>query len=187
MKFVKSIFCILAVLLLINSCAILSGGAVWAASRQIDDSTLSIENAAFEQESGIQLIVVKRGLWSMQNSFKIKSIELYFLSLLDNSLTYLLNTNQNEYVKQTIQNEKIIITTNNRFNNYSDYERAILLIASTSTLALISDTSFNQRNTQNMFFSFIDSYDSREIPNIVNSQWYKNKNITITANGIIIN
>jgi len=187
MKFIKSIFCIIAILLLINSCVIFRGGAVWAAIIQIDKSTLSTENTAFEQESGIELVVVKRGLWSIQNSFKIKSVKHYFLSLLDNSLTYLLNTNQNEYVKQTIQNEKIIITTNNQFNNYSDYERAILLIASTSTLALISDTNFNQRDTQNMFFNFIHNYDLKEIPNIVNSQWYKNKNITITDDGIIIN
>jgi len=123
----------------------------------------------------------------MQNSFKNKSIEHYFLSLLDNNLTYLLNTSQNEFVKQTIQNEKILIVTNNQFNSYTDYERIILLIASTSTLALMSDASYNQRNTQNMFFSFIDSYDSRDIPNIVNTQWYKNKNITITSDGIIIN
>ena len=123
----------------------------------------------------------------MQNTFKNKSLEKYFISLLDNNLTYSLNNNQNEFVKQIIQGEKINIMTNNQFINYSNYERAILLIASTSTLALMSDTSYNQSNTKNMFFKFIESYDSRDFPNIANAQWYKNKNITITADGILIN
>lgn len=157
------------------------------AARQINQSSLSMENAKFEQESGIELVIVKRGLWSMQNTFKNKSIEQYFLCLLNNDLTYSLNKNQNEFIKQIIHDDKIHITTNNQFYNYSNYEKAILLIVSTSTLALMTDTSYNQNNIQNMFFNFITNYDTSELPNIVNSQWYKNKNIRLTSNGILIN
>ena len=187
MKNAIFIFCLLTAFLLINGCAIFSGASVLAASNQIDRSELSADNAAFEQDTGIRLVVVKRGLWSMQNSFRNNTINKYFLSLLDNNLTYSFNNNQNELVRQIIHDEKINIIANNQFSFFSDYEKSILLIASTSTLALMSDAGYNQNNVPNMFFNFINSYDAADIPGIVNSQWYKNRNITITTDGILIN
>ena len=183
MKNVIGILCLLVIILIVNSCAIFGGGI----AGQINQSSLSPENTLFEQEYGIELVWVKRGLWSMQDTFRNKTINQYFLSLLDNTLTYSLNNNQDEFVKQVIQNDKINIIVRNQFSHFSDYERAILLIASTSTLALMSDTNYNQNNVPNMFFNFIASYSAREIPNIVNAQWYKNKNITITGDGVLIN
>jgi len=187
MKGVTGFLCLLIAILLINSCAIFSGGAVWAASNQINQSSLSAENEQFEQDYGIKLVIIKRGLWSMQNTYKNKSMEQYFLNLLNNNLTYTLNNDQDEFVKQVVQDDNINIIVKNQFSNYSDYERAILLIASTSALALLSDTGYNQNNVSKMFFNFIESYDTSELPSIVNSQWYKNKRITIKGDGIFIN
>jgi hypothetical protein len=78
------------------------------------------------------------------------------------------------------------IVINAQFQDFTEYEKAILIIASTSTLALLRDTNFNQNEVQNMFFRFIEGYDENDISNIVNAQWFKDKNITITNNGIII-
>ncbi|MCL2211994.1 MAG: hypothetical protein FWB95_08745 [Treponema sp.] len=186
MKRALWLFSLMAIILLINSCVIFNGAAVWAAASQINKTSLSTENANFEKESGIELVLVKRGLWSMQDFSKNKAIKNYFLSLLNNDLTYSLNNSQNEFVKQTIQDDKINIITNNKFNNYSNYERAILLIVSTSTLALMTESNYNPNNVKNMFFKFITCYDTRELPNIVNAKWYKSKNIILTTDGIII-
>jgi|GEM_PF-6103023 len=186
MKIFLQILSLLITVLLINSCVLFNGLSVIVANKQINQSALSIENEIFEQEYGTELVFVKRGLWSMQDSFSNNSIKLYFINLLDNNLTYSLKNNQDEFVKQVNKDDKINIFVNNQFSNYSIYEKAILLIVSTSTLALMSDRSYNQKNVPNMFFNFIDSYDAKEIPNIINSQWYKSKNITITDDGIII-
>jgi len=186
MKTVTGTIFLVVVIFLLNSCAIFNGGKVLLAIKQIDQSSLSAENEIFERESGIQLVIVKRGLWSMQDNSKNKSIELYFLSLLNNDLVYSVNNNQNEFVTQIVQDNKIHIITNNQFNDFSDYEKAILLIVSTSTLALMTDTEYDQNNIKNMFFNFITSYDTEELPNIVKAQWYKNKNIILTSDGILV-
>jgi len=185
--FVKCL--ILTVLVItINNCALFSGGAVMQAINEIDASSLSSENEDFQQKAGIKLIVVKRGLWSMQSTFKNSMMNSYYKKLLDNSLVYSLDENQKEYVQQKTLDNVINITVNNQFQSYTEYEKAILLIASTSTLALLNDPNFNKKEIPNMFFKFIESYDAREIPGIVNAQWYKKKDISITDNGgIIIN
>jgi hypothetical protein len=172
---------------IISSCSIARGAAVWNAVNEINASGLSAENEMFEQRTGIKLIYVKRGLWSMQSAYKNSMIDLYFKSLMNNSLVYSVNESKNEFVQQTITEGTINIVTNNRLQNYTDYEKAILLIASTSTLALLRDSNFNKNEVPNMFFKFIGEYDAKDIPGIINAQWFKSKNITVTSDSVIIN
>jgi len=179
-------FWLMAIIFTINSCALLGGAAVLQASREIDQSTLSSENENFQKESGINLTVVKRGLWSMQNTYRNSSIEIYYKSLLVNDLVFSLNNDQRELVRQNINGNDINIAINRQFQNYSEYEKEILLIVSTSSLALLRDNTFNRNDIPQMFFRFINEYDTREIPGIINAQWYKDRNITITNDGIII-
>jgi len=180
---------ILTVLVItINSCALFRGGAVWQASNEIDASSLSSENEDFQQKAGIRLILVKRGLWSMQSTFKNSMINSYYKKLLDNNLVYSLDENQKEFAQQKTVDDIIHITINNQFQYFTEYEKAIILIASTSTLALLNDPNFNKKEIPNMFFKFIESYDAKEIPGIIYTQWYTKRDILITDNGgIIIN
>ena len=186
MKKVIGIFGSMACIFTINSCVLLNGAAVMQASNEINRSVLSIENENFQQEYGIELIFVKRGLWSMQSTFKNSMIELYYRSLLDNRLVFSFDSAVREFAQQRIIDDEINIVINGQFQNFTEYEKAILIIASTSTLALLRDTNFNQNEVQNMFFRFIETYDKEDIPNIVNAQWFKDKNITIINNGVII-
>ena len=187
MKRIIQVLLVTTITLVISSCVIISGGAVLKASSEINKSVLSAENEIFQQESGINLIVVKRGLWSMQNSYKNKMINTYFNSLLNNQLVYSINNDQEEYAKQSFSGNNINISIKISQNqNYTDYEKAILVIASTSTLALLRDTNYNKSNIPRMFFNFIQSYDDNDIPGITNTQWYKDKSISLTDNGIII-
>jgi len=176
------VFCFL----FINGCLVFRVGEIMHVNNKIEKSSLSEENKIFEKESGIELIVVKRGLWSMHNYSKNKVIYSYYESLLNNTLIYLLNIDQKEFVQQSFINETIRIQFNNQFQEYTEYENAILLITATSALALLKDSSFNKNEISNKFFDFIKSYNENELKNIIEAQWYKNKNITITDNGIII-
>ena len=84
----KRIFEILGVLLVVisvNSCAVFRGGEVWRVNAEIERSVLSVENESFQQETEINLTIVKRGLWSMQSSFRNSAIDMYFRSLLNNN------------------------------------------------------------------------------------------------------
>lgn len=78
-------------ILTINNCVIFNAGAVLLANKEINATVLSTENEYFQQAAGINLAYVKRGLWSMQSTFKNKTIEKYYRSLLDNRLTFVLN------------------------------------------------------------------------------------------------
>jgi hypothetical protein len=106
---------------------------------------------------------------------------------MESRLVFSVNGNQREFAQQEIRdNEEIGISINNQFQDYSKYEKLILIIASTSTLALRRDANFKQNEVPDMFFKFIASYDDGDIPGIINAKWYKDKNITVTDNGIII-
>jgi hypothetical protein len=173
--------------ILLSGCMALMGLQVWQANSEINRTVLSAENEVFQQETGINIASVKRGLWSMQSTFRNGMINSYFKSLMDNRLVFSVNGNQREFAQQDIRdNDEIGVSVNNQYQNYSEYEKLIMLIASTSTLALRRDINFNQNEVPNMFFKFIKSYDERDIPGITKAQWYKDKNITVTDNGIII-
>jgi len=186
MKQFKKCLILMVFVFTLNSCVLFSGGAVWQANNKITASTLSSENEDFQQKTGINLTSVKRGLWSMQSTFKNNMINSYFENLMDNNLIFSLDENQKEYAQQKTVDNIINITINNQFQSYTAYEKAILLIASTSTLALLNDPKFKKNEIPKMFFKFIESYDTNELPDIINSQWYKNKEILITDDGIII-
>jgi hypothetical protein len=174
-------------ILVINGCLIYRGSAVLLANNEINSSVLSVENDNFQQKAGINLTVVKRGLWSMQSTYRNSMIEFYYKSLLDNRLVYLMDDDKKEFAQQrAIIDNTISIIINSQFQLYTEYEKAILLIASTSTLALLNDPNFNRNEVSNMFFKFIGEYDAKEIPGIINAQWFKNRNIVITDIGIII-
>jgi len=172
---------------IINSCAIFSGGAVLQAINEINASVLSAENEDFQQKAGIELIVVKRGLWSAQSTHKNSMIKLYYKSLLDNHLVFSIDDSKKEFAQQKTIDNIINITINNQYQSYTKYEKEILLIASTSALALLNDSAFNKNEVPNMFFKIIGDYDAKEIPGIINAQWFKNKKLLITDDhGIII-
>jgi hypothetical protein len=186
MKKYIGVFGLMACIFTITSCALLGGAAVMQASSEINQSVLSVENENFQQEYGIELIIVKRGLWSMQSTFKNSMIELYYRSLLDNRLVFSFDSIRREFAQQRIIDDMISIVINGQFQNFTEYEKEILIIASTSTLALLRDTNFKQDEIPNMFFRFIDEYDKTDIPNIISAQWFRGKNIIIANDGIII-
>ncbi|MCL2400984.1 MAG: hypothetical protein FWC91_14740 [Defluviitaleaceae bacterium] len=97
-----------------------------------------------------------------------------------------MDINQKEFARQIVKNDGIIVIINGQHQNYSEFERAILLIASTSTLALLSDSNFDLNEAQNMFFRFIESYDPNSITGIVSAQWFRNRNVTVTGDSILI-
>jgi len=174
------------IVLVINSCVIFNGVAVLHAINEINASVLSAENEKFQQDSGIDLTVVKRGLWSIQSTNKNSMIELYYKSLLDNNLVFSMDDSKTEFAQQKTVGNTICITINSQNLPYTKHEKAILVIVSTSTLALLNDPNFNKNEIQNMFFKFIGEYDANEIPGIINAQWFKNKKILITDDGGII-
>jgi len=186
MKFLGKWLILAVFTITINSCVLFSGGAVWKAMNEINASSLSSENEEFQQKAGINLTVVKRGLWSVQSTHKNTMITSYYKNLLDNNLVFSLVENQKEYAQQKTIENKIIITVNNQFQSYTAYEKAILLVVSTSSLALLNDPNFKRNEIPNMFFKFIEEYEAEGLPDIINSQWYKNKEILITDNGGII-
>jgi len=171
---------------IINSCALFGGGAVLQAINEINASVLSAENENFQQKTGIELIVVKRGLWSAQSTYKNNMIKLYYKSLLDNNLVFSVDNSKKEFAQQKTIDNIINITINNQYQNYTKYEKEILLITSTSVLALLNDSNFNKNEVPNMFFKIIGDYDPAEIPGIINAQWFKNKKILITDDHSII-
>jgi hypothetical protein len=59
-----------------------------------------------------------------------------------------------------------------------------MLIASTTALALLRETTIEQTKIPSMFFEIINGYDSAQIPGITSAQWYKNKTIVIKDNGV---
>lgn len=185
---VKILGLIVCVCFVISGCVLIQGVGVWAAITEIDNSILSVENENFEQESGIDLTVVKRGLWSMQSTFNNKMINTYYKALLDNQLVYSINMTQAEYAKQTkTANNISIIINNSYFQDFTEFENALMLVASTSTLSLLQDNVSNKNDAKKLFFDIFDKYEHRDISNIRNAQWFKDKNISITDNGIIIN
>lgn len=185
-KFIQILW-LIGFIFIINSCVIFSGGAVLQAINEINASVLSAENENFQQKAGIDIIVVKRGLWSMQSTYKNSMIKLYYKSLLDNNLVFSLDDSKKEFAQQKTIDNIINITINSQYQNYTAYEKAILLIASTSTLALLNDSNFNKNEVPNMFFKFIGEYEAERLPGIINAQWFKNKKLLITDDhGIII-
>jgi len=185
-KFIQILW-LIGLILIINSCALFSGGAVLQAINEINASVLSAENENFQQKTGIELIVVKRGLWSTQSTHKNSMIKLYYKSLLNNNLVFSEDDNKKEFAQQKTIDNIIYITINNQYQSYTKYEKEILLIASTSTLALLNDSNFNKNEIPNMFFKIIGDYEAESIPGIINAQWFKSKKILITdEHGIII-
>jgi hypothetical protein len=185
-KFIQILW-LIGFIFIINSCVLFRGGAVLQAINEINASALSAENENFQQKAGIELIVVKRGLWSAQSTHKNNMIKLYYKNLLDNQLVFLVNDTQKEFAQQKTIDNIINITINNQYQNYTKFEKEILLIASTSALALLNDSNFNKNEVPNMFFKIIGDYDPKEILGIINAQWFKNKKLLITDDyGIII-
>jgi len=184
-KFIQILW-LIGILFIINSCVIFNAFSIMSVNKEINASVLSSENEDFQKKSGINLTYVKRGLWSMQSSYKNKMINFYFKSLMDNRLVFSLDENVKELAQQKTIDNTIIIVINNQFQYYTEYEKSILLVAATSTLALLSDENFNKNEVPNMFFNFINSYDTKEIPGIINAQWFKDRKILITNNSIII-
>jgi hypothetical protein len=180
------IFCLIGFIFTVNNCVIFSGGAVLKAANEINASVLSAENESFQKEAEINLTIVKRGLWSMQSTYKNSMIELYYKSLLDNRLVYSVDNSKNEFAQQNHNNDTIGIVINGQYQDYTEFEKAILLIVSTSTLALLRDSNFNKNEVPNMFFKFIGEYNPSEILGIINAQWFKNKSITIIDDSIVI-
>jgi hypothetical protein len=173
-------------ILVVNSCAIFSGLSVWGANIEIGASKLSDENKLFQQESGINLTYVKRGLYSLIYDSPNSMIELYYKSLLNNSLVFSVDDSKAEFAQQNITDDTIRIVINGQYQNYTDYEKMALLVASTSTLALLRDPNFSKNEITNMFFEIIGYYDAARIPGIVNTEWFKNRNLMITNDSIII-
>jgi hypothetical protein len=101
-------------------------------------------------------------------------------------LIFSVNEEQKEFAQQEIRDDGIKIFINNQYRDYSEFERFVMLLASTSTLALLRDTNFKQNEIPNMFFKFVNAYDDGSMPGITNAEWFKTRNITVTDNGIII-
>jgi hypothetical protein len=175
---------------IISGCAIFSGLVVWGANAEIGASALSNENKLFQQESGIDLTFVKRGLFSMKYTYENSMVELYYKSLLNNNLVYSVDDGKAEFAQQKITDDTVRIVINGQFQNYTGHEKAVLLVASTSALALLRDSNFNKNEIMNMFFKIIwdydATYDGNRMPNIKNTPWFKNENIMITDDSIII-
>lgn len=171
---------------LFNSCLLLNIGGMMQANSEIEKSVISAENEKFEREFDINLTHIKRGLWSAQDYSRNHAIDLYYKSLLNNHLVYSMDFSQIEFAQQAISDNNISIVINNQFENYTEYEKMVLLISSTSALALLHDASFKNNEIPKMFFNIIESYNDGKISGIINAQWYKSKNITFTDNGIII-
>lgn len=183
MKKVSAIM-LITILFVISSCAALGGINVLAASSKINNTGMSEENRLFQQNSEINLTYTLRSLWSIQDSSKNKVIKLYFNSILENQLTYSINNDQKEIVSQTIVEDQINISVNiTLFQNYTDLEKSLLLAVSTASLALLQDEKTNSEQIPNMFIKFIDDW---RYDGLVNTQWYKEKAITLTDNGIIL-
>ena len=180
-------FCLIVFILSNNSCILIDGIAVMAANGEIGRSVVSAENEDFQEKSGLNLVIIKRGLWSAQNTYWNKSIKKYYLNLLNNDLIFSLEQEQKEFALQVFQDDKTKIIINNQYQNYTGIEREILIITSTSCFALFSDDNYDQKNIPNMFFRIINGYSRNEIQGIIKSQWYKDKNVTVTKDGIIIN
>jgi hypothetical protein len=174
MKKLIHVLLILGLILVITSCA----------------SVLSDENKLFQQESGISLTFVKRGLYSVNYEYQNSMIELYFGCLLNNYLVYVVDDSKAEFAQQRITEDTIWITINGQFQGYTYYEKCVLLVASTSALALLHDPDFNKNEIMNVFFNIIRDYnatnDGNGMPNILNAEWFKNRNFMLTDDSILI-
>jgi hypothetical protein len=150
---------------------------------------MSAENKVFQQEAGIDLTFVKRGLYSVNYGYRNSMIEQYYRSLLNNALVFVLDDSRDEFAQQKFADDTLSITINGQFQDYTYFEKAVLLVASTSALALLHDPSFNKNEISNMFFNIIRDYDAtydNRMPNIANAEWFKNRNLMITDDSILI-
>jgi hypothetical protein len=186
MRRLIQILWLMVLILIINGCALFGGAAVFKASSEINKSTLSNENKDFENKVGVNLTYVKRGLWSTQDYYKNDAIQLYYKSLLNNMLVYSVDENKKEFAQQKTNDNTISIVVNKQYQNYTEFEKAVLLIASTSTLALLTDSNFNKNDVPNMFFKIIENYNANQISNIINAQWFKDRKIAVTSDSILI-
>jgi hypothetical protein len=185
-KFFVLFFCV-ASSFMIGGCAFFKGMAVIGINDEINNSQLSKENAEFERNTGVNLTVVKRGVWSMSSTYHNANIESYYNALISNDITFSVNENQKEFSRQTKNENKINITINGEYKKYTEIEKSVMIIVSTSTLALLKNQNTDKIKVQTMFFNFIDQYkNGYDINGIINSQWFKDKKVSITDDGIII-
>jgi len=171
----------------LNGCFISDTLSIMGAHKEIDKSKLSAENEIFEEKTGVDLTHVKRGLWSMHNEHHNKMINLYYKSLLNNRLVYCVDNTQSEIAKQISTDNGICIIVNNEFfQDYTQIEKEIFLIASTSALALSRDTEYDNNNVSNVFYKCNEDYTPGN-RNIINSQWFKERKVSVDGNGVVIN
>ena len=169
----------------ITGCTILNVFAMLGAGSTINKTVLSEENENFQEITGIELIHVKRGLWSMQNEHRNKMMKHYYESLLDNKIVYTVDNSQNEFAKQVVNDDVISISINSDFlQDFTQLEKAIMLIASTSTLALLKDVNYN-KNIEFIFFKCIEGY-TPENKNITDSLWFRSRSVSISNDSVII-
>jgi len=111
MKKLYQIFLLVVIILCMNSCFIFNASASLHANNIINQSELSAENKIFQKEVEIDLLVVKRGLWSAQFTFRNNAVKTYYNNLLNNDLIYSLNNIQEAFARQNVQydNTNIII------------------------------------------------------------------------------
>ena len=186
MKYFFNIFGIIVCIFTINSCAILHSVNLMKGESKIDESVLSIENENFQQEVGLDLKVLKRRLFSIENGYRNRMITFYFDSFLNNHLVLSFDNEKNEFVQQQTSNDRINIVFNSQLQNYSEYEKEVLICVSIATLALLRDDNFNRNRFPKIFFDLIGVYERSKMPNIRNAEWFKKKNITIANDGITI-
>ena len=183
MKKVISAWLLIGSVFLFSNCVLFSGFSVLAAAGKINKATISEKNVQFQEESGINLVITMRALWSMQDSTRNKAVKNYFDKLLDNQITYHFDENQEITAQQTINDEMVNITVNGIFQNYSDLEKGVLLSALTGALALINDTAYDERKIVVMFFKFFEEYN---LPEIEKSAWFTDKNVRVQKNGLAL-
>jgi hypothetical protein len=176
----------LVLLTLVNGCAIIDGVSVLKANSEITKSELSSENESFEQESGINLTYVKRGLWSMQFDHRSRQIKAYFDGLMNNTVIFVFDPEQKEYARQKREGDTVFIIINRDFTDFSNLEKAVMLTAAVSSLAVLNDAGTNKTDAVNMFFKCINGYYPDDIPAIINSGWYKAKGVTVSLDSVTI-
>jgi hypothetical protein len=153
--------------------------------RELDP--LSPENAEFERKSGINLLHVKCGLYS---SYFIRPVNInvrkYYQALLENRITFHLNDTQKELARQIVKDNIVHIYINGEYKNVDEDEQFILVVAATATLALLQTPQ--QKNAEQLFFSFIDQYDDGAggLPSIKDTNWYKARKVNILQDGIVL-
>jgi hypothetical protein len=165
----------------------------------------SPENVEFQNITGIDLAIVKRGLYSIAHEYKDAASQEIYDKLLKNIVTLKVDENQSElvkYVSETslstmpvngtelvLEKTNLFVTINGYYKDFSDIEKCVLLVGILSTVGLMNSPEAQAPDAAyiNRFYESINMYleSGYDVSGLVNDEFYRDKKVAVVDGGIM--